>query len=399
MASTKEELEKLPTWEEIDQELTLAKKLKRESGKSIGIGNLRLHLAAFLRLPETIRKILILDKSLVNKVDPTFIPDPVFPPLMYALRDRGDEEPCLESIMQLIAAGSDPNFISNKGETPMHYAVRYCNETIMLELVKAGARITDVDNRGQTPLFLAVATDKIAMARILISLGALKNESISIDQNIRELEPEFAKFADISGALIAYFDEQAMKSLLEKIMQQYLSENPKTPFPEFSNPIFKSKIDDYASTLFKDCEQQILSSLLSAELRERAVAIANDLVKNGVENASLLKELIVKNQNQKEQILNTIKEHLSSRMRYIYLPKLKRAGVATGAAAEVGATTEKKVEKDKSQVSSLALAPIYSPTLTPLFSKTNQNPPQYIFSIEKSEPRREANFGMTTYPR
>ena len=80
----------------------------------------------------------------------------------------------LESIIYLLQKeqGANPNFVNDKGETPLHLATKYRNTWGILELLKRGANIHAVDANGNTPLVIAAKNRNPSDAYILLKNGA-----------------------------------------------------------------------------------------------------------------------------------------------------------------------------------------------------------------------------------
>lgn len=72
----------------------------------------------------------------------------------------------MELATRLLKKGCDINIRTNKGETPLHKAVRVNNSFVRL-LLKFGARTDIKNNKGQTPLDLAISKNKRSTILIL----------------------------------------------------------------------------------------------------------------------------------------------------------------------------------------------------------------------------------------
>ncbi|WP_148713735.1 ankyrin repeat domain-containing protein [Chitinolyticbacter meiyuanensis] len=107
----------------------------------------------------------LLNQTGINAHDPSDIWESA--PLHQAARyDR----PAL--IEQLLAAGADIDLENAVGETALLVAIKRGASDSAATLLLAGARFTTVDEEGRTPLFWAVAGDDVAIASLLLKLGA-----------------------------------------------------------------------------------------------------------------------------------------------------------------------------------------------------------------------------------
>jgi len=77
-------------------------------------------------------------------------------------------------IVELIAAGHDPNAFDDLGMTPLHHAARAESLRAVQQLLSAGANVNarDESRIGNTPLGEVAATCSLAMAQALVEAGA-----------------------------------------------------------------------------------------------------------------------------------------------------------------------------------------------------------------------------------
>jgi len=98
--------------------------------------------------------------------------DPLFPPCAIINASyRGD----VKIVLEILAAGVDPDVRDAMGATALHEAMMQPNTTVVKLLLENGfdpnARAT---KNGYTPLHFAVAANNIAAARLLLQYGADK---------------------------------------------------------------------------------------------------------------------------------------------------------------------------------------------------------------------------------
>ena len=91
--------------------------------------------------------------------------------LQLAQRNNGD------AIRQLIAAGADPSFANQLGQTPLHVAALWGNLHALNILIEQGANLNARNYRGMTPLHVLAGSDKPRLGRTgcairLIQAGA-----------------------------------------------------------------------------------------------------------------------------------------------------------------------------------------------------------------------------------
>lgn len=96
-------------------------------------------------------------------------------PLLCALIN-GDKQQAL----QLIASGHDVTCIDQRsligdGQTALHYAISYADESLIDQLVKHGADVNAQTVNGQTALWLACNSGCLSSIRALLENGADPN--------------------------------------------------------------------------------------------------------------------------------------------------------------------------------------------------------------------------------
>lgn len=72
----------------------------------------------------------------------------------------------------LIKHGADINARNKKGRTPLHYAARGGNLSVVKYLIKKGADVNALDDDRNTPLHEATARNRKDIVMILIANGA-----------------------------------------------------------------------------------------------------------------------------------------------------------------------------------------------------------------------------------
>jgi ankyrin repeat protein len=85
-----------------------------------------------------------------------------------AAAERGDAR----AVLELLAAGADPNAPGRDGTPALHWLVRVGDRATAERLVAAGADVNRASRHGVTPLELAIAADDGAMTRWLLEAGA-----------------------------------------------------------------------------------------------------------------------------------------------------------------------------------------------------------------------------------
>jgi cytohesin len=71
----------------------------------------------------------------------------------------------------LLAKGLDVNARNNKGETPLHVAMRFAQKNVVEVLLAKGADVNARDREGKTPLRRALAEGNKFMADLLDEHG------------------------------------------------------------------------------------------------------------------------------------------------------------------------------------------------------------------------------------
>lgn len=119
--------------------------LDRYANKTTETGCTALHFAVSGGNPVFIEQLLGNDPSLVNRLNAYGES-----PLHWACK-LGDRS----MVSLLIGAGARVNQADTEGNTPLHWAAEYDESAIAEFLIAAGATLGSVNERGQTPLALA----------------------------------------------------------------------------------------------------------------------------------------------------------------------------------------------------------------------------------------------------
>lgn len=85
---------------------------------------------------------------------------------------RASEHGNRDRVIELIAAGADPNAADSGSWTPLLWSAWSGGSKCSLELIRAGADISAADSSGNTALHYAVWNGDIEGARILLDAGA-----------------------------------------------------------------------------------------------------------------------------------------------------------------------------------------------------------------------------------
>ena len=78
-------------------------------------------------------------------------------------------------VWEFLAAGADPNVVTNYGNTPLHLAAYNGHEACVRVLIAAGVDPNVVDDYGYTPLLEATWNGHEACVRVLVAAGADPN--------------------------------------------------------------------------------------------------------------------------------------------------------------------------------------------------------------------------------
>jgi len=126
-------------------------------------------------------------------------------PLIYAVSKNNVD------IVRLLRH-TDVNMPDRRGYTPLHYAVKLENLTIMNDLITSGANVNATTSSGTTPLLLALKKDNIDVIRLLLSnranvnlvdrLGKLPIKIVAESESIEKLEL-FLDYVDINSPIDA----------------------------------------------------------------------------------------------------------------------------------------------------------------------------------------------------
>lgn len=100
----------------------------------------------------------------------------------------GERQPLFEAVRQrdaalvidLLAAGADPDQLDPLGRAPLHYAASMQLPQIVAALLQAGADPNPVDGDGLTPLHRAVQRSNAETVRLLVEAGA--DAALSYDE-------------------------------------------------------------------------------------------------------------------------------------------------------------------------------------------------------------------------
>ncbi len=124
-----------------------------------------LHTATDSHSPDMLCLLLDLLPSYINEKDAT-----MRTPLHIA---AGNMQWGAVFCSQLLEAGAGCNAVANgEGQTPLHYAVQFCDGKSASVLLNAGAHINAIDRRGKTPLHYAAETNNENTAKVLLETGA-----------------------------------------------------------------------------------------------------------------------------------------------------------------------------------------------------------------------------------
>ncbi|KAI9921239.1 hypothetical protein PsorP6_000510 [Peronosclerospora sorghi] len=92
-----------------------------------------------------------------------------FTPLMLAL---AQQPPSFEEIFQILLKGKpDLNVQDSSGQTALHLATEYEEETVLKLLLKAKANVNAVDMKKMTALHIAVGKGNLEIVQLLIETG------------------------------------------------------------------------------------------------------------------------------------------------------------------------------------------------------------------------------------
>ncbi|MDC3418001.1 M48 family metallopeptidase [Aquibacillus salsiterrae] len=99
---------------------------------------------------------------------------------LFADFENDDYTPLMEAAMNgdtkkvesLLAAGADPNQLTNYGESALSIAIDYENTELVPLLLENGADPNLIDQYGLTPLYSAVVMDNLSSAKLLLDAGA-----------------------------------------------------------------------------------------------------------------------------------------------------------------------------------------------------------------------------------
>jgi len=98
---------------------------------------------------------------------------------------------CLSCINWLTDQGADVNAFDERGETPLHDALRTRQYEVVLHLLRCGAQVDNLNEFGQTPLGMAIqhssVNDTRAIVALLLTYGAKVSEMIKRSQTLLEL--------------------------------------------------------------------------------------------------------------------------------------------------------------------------------------------------------------------
>ena len=85
---------------------------------------------------------------------------------------RASEQGNRDMVIELIAAGADPNAADSEFWTPLLWSAWCGGSKCSLELIRAGADVSAADSSGNTALHYAVWNGDIEGARVLLDAGA-----------------------------------------------------------------------------------------------------------------------------------------------------------------------------------------------------------------------------------
>jgi len=88
-----------------------------------------------------------------------------------------------KEVNDLLAAGTDPQWANEMGDTPLHLACKYGKQELAKLLLKAGALVDQLDALGQTPLHCACFHGRLPLARMMLESGA---SQLILDQKGRK---------------------------------------------------------------------------------------------------------------------------------------------------------------------------------------------------------------------
>jgi len=81
----------------------------------------------------------------------------------------------VDKVRSLIRDGSDVNFVTKRGDTPLLMALKLYRNDISIMLIKSGADINKKDGYGITPIHICIDVFNIPMIEMLINQGANLN--------------------------------------------------------------------------------------------------------------------------------------------------------------------------------------------------------------------------------
>ncbi|HMO81144.1 MAG TPA: ankyrin repeat domain-containing protein [Pyrinomonadaceae bacterium] len=131
----------------------------------------------------------------------------------------------LESVLELLAAGADPNGEEEDGDTPIFISAEDDTVDIARALLSYGARANHVNEKGQNALFRVAEEGSLDMAKLLIAHGADVNQADQRGKTPLILAaewsgPDVVKALLDAGAKIEVADNRGWTALMQAAWEE-----------------------------------------------------------------------------------------------------------------------------------------------------------------------------------